>query len=448
MARKPAARSRPAIDLARRNPPGEAARRSTTVDTTQSNPQADTARRSPPANISRRSAPALDLSKRSAAAQAATSTSAGITPPTGGLSGLLESAGKAILPVTCWFEPAPHEEPYPVTIRFTGQREHVEGRLQASDQFIHDETIEQVIPGSGPISVTAKIQNITPGEWKVTAKVLETPRYARGPREPGKIIPAGGTRWSMARLWGRWAQVAGEHDHLKTCLPPFAKAPGVVPGVWGLIATLGMIVALALQFLVIALAHLNVNLAWLITIVGIAVGIVGAKLWFIALHRKSRRVEGWCIQGFITGAVPTATLMLVLLHVPAGAYLDATAPGLMVAMTIGRIGCYLAGCCGGPPTAARWGIWSSDQRVGARRVPTQLMEAALALVLGLAAFVAVLLHGPANGAFFVTALVCYTLGRQIIVRLRAEASTKWLEAAVTVAIAALVLVVEFVFFAQ
>jgi phosphatidylglycerol:prolipoprotein diacylglycerol transferase len=166
------------------------------------------------------------------------------------------------------------------------------------------------------------------------------------------------------------------------------------------------------------------------------------------LHRKSRRIEGWCIQGFITGAVLTATLMLVLLRVPAGAYLDATAPGLMIAMTVGRIGCYLAGCCGGPPTAARWGIWSSDQRVGARRVPTQLLESALALVLGLAAFVAVLAHGPANGAFFVTALVGYTLGRQIIVRLRAEASKKWVEAAVTVAIAALVLVVEFVFFAN
>jgi phosphatidylglycerol:prolipoprotein diacylglycerol transferase len=448
MARKPAARSRPAIDLARRNPPGEAARRSTAVDTTPDSPQADSARRSPPANANRRSRPALDISKRNAAAQATTSTSTGVTPPTGGFAALLESAGKAILPVTCWFEPAPYEEPYPVTVRFTGQREHVEGRLQASDQFIHDETIGQVIPGSGPISLTAKIQNITPGEWTVTAKVLETPRYARGPREPGKIIPAGGTQWSAARLWKRWAQVAGEHDHLKTCLPPFAKTPGVVPGVWGLIATLGMIVALALQFLVIALAHLDVKLAWLITIVGIAVGIAGAKLWFIALHRKSRRVEGWCIQGFITGAVPTATLMLVLLHVPIGAYLDATAPGLMIAMTIGRIGCYLAGCCGGPPTAARWGIWSSDQRVGARRVPTQLLEAALALVLGAAAFVAVLAHGPANGAFFVTALVGYTLGRQIIVRLRAEASTKWLEAAVTIAIAALVLVVEFAFFAN
>ncbi|MBE3558776.1 MAG: prolipoprotein diacylglyceryl transferase, partial [Ktedonobacteraceae bacterium] len=83
-------------------------------------------------------------------------------------------------------------------------------------------------------------------------------------------------------------------------------------------------------------------------------------------------------------------------------------------------------CCGGPPTAAHWGMWSSDQRVGARRVPTQLLEVVFTAILGILALVLVLGRGPAGGAIFAAGLAAYTLGRQWILRLRAEPrKTKW-----------------------
>src|SRR5207245_9379302 len=113
------------------------------------------------------------------------------------------------------------------------------------------------------------------------------------------------------------------------------------------------------------------------------------------------------IQGFIGSAPVAALILLTVLKVPIGVFLDVTAPGLLVAMAVGRVGCFFAGCCGGPPTASRWGVWSSDQRVGARRIPTQLLELALALSLGLLILVAVLRHGPAGGAFFVAGLAGY-----------------------------------------
>src|SRR5260370_633651 len=128
---------------------------------------------------------------------------------------------------------------------------------------------------------------------------------------------------------------------------------------------------------------------------------------FIVLHRREHRLEGWCIQGFIAGATLAAAILLVVLHMPAGVFLDVTTPGLLVAMAVGRVGCFFAGCCGGPPTASRWGVWSSDQRVGARRIPTQLLELMLALSLGLGVLVAVLGHGSAGGAFFVGGLAAY-----------------------------------------
>jgi phosphatidylglycerol---prolipoprotein diacylglyceryl transferase len=144
----------------------------------------------------------------------------------------------------------------------------------------------------------------------------------------------------------------------------------------------------------------------------------------------------------------TAVIVLALLNVPVGVFLDVTAPGLLVAMAVGRVGCFFAGCCGGSPTASRCGVWSSDQRVGARRIPTQLLESLLAGILGLGVLVAVLGHGPANGAFFVAALAVYSLGRQGLLHLRAEPrKTRW-GGLITAVLAVLVLIADFVLLAR
>lgn len=155
-------------------------------------------------------------------------------------------------------------------------------------------------------------------------------------------------------------------------------------------------------------------------------------------------MNGWCIQGFITGAILAAAILLVLLGAPAGVFLDVIAPGLLIAMAVGRVGCFFAGCCGGPPTTSRWGVWSSDQRVGARRIPTQLLEPALALSLGLGVLVAILVHGSASGAFFFAAMAAYTLVRQGILRLRAEPRKTRHGGQITAGLAALVLVAALV----
>jgi phosphatidylglycerol---prolipoprotein diacylglyceryl transferase len=117
-------------------------------------------------------------------------------------------------------------------------------------------------------------------------------------------------------------------------------------------------------------------------------------------------------------------------------------------MAVGRVGCFFAGCCGGPPTASRWGVWSSDQRVWARRIPTQLLESVLALSLGLLVLVAVLGKAPTGGTFFAAALAAYILGRQGILRLRAAPRKTRLGGLVTAVLAALVLVAAVVLIAR
>ena len=159
--------------------------------------------------------------------------------------------------------------------------------------------------------------------------------------------------------------------------------------------------------------------------VACVVGVVGAKLYYLTGHwlrgrRPNPLTAGMCIQGFVLGAIATLVVGAWAAGVPVGAVVDVTAPGLLFGMTVGRFGCFFGGCCAGRPTASRWGLWSSDRRLGMRRIPTQLLESAVALLVGLAALLAVWATTPQPaGVVFIGAIAAYTLGRQLLFPLRA-----------------------------
>src|SRR5690348_10350131 len=143
--------------------------------------------------------------------------------PGGGFTALLESATQPILAVTYWFDPDPHPGPYPVTVRFSGRRIDVKGRLSPGDRFVQDETIKEVVPGSGPISLTARVLGINPGEWAVTAHILGAAPTTRGPHSHTPADPEAGPLHPAARFWRRWAPSAESVGHLRTCPTPFAR---------------------------------------------------------------------------------------------------------------------------------------------------------------------------------------------------------------------------------
>jgi hypothetical protein len=60
--------------------------------------------------------------------------------------------------------------------------------------------------------------------------------------------------------------------------------------------------------------------------------------------------------------------------------LDALAPASILALAIGRFGCFLAGCCYGRPTALPWGVVFPEVGPPARH-PLQLYSAGLDLLL-------------------------------------------------------------------
>ena len=347
-----------------------------------------------------------------------------------------------------WFEPVERGKPFVASIRFSGSREGVVGKPQSRDHFDHLETVEGILPGSGPISVTPQIRDINPGEWIVRAELSRKGRERLVRPYPGQTSPG----QARPKLWPRGLPTtpSGLPLRSKTGLPAFASRPGVITGAWPALVLSGFAVTLALQAVLLARVHIDVPSSLLVMLVASLAGLVGAKLWFVAQQprpvQRGLPTQGLCIQGFLLGTAITAAAGLALLHVPIGKFLDATTPGLFFGMVVGRPGCFLTGCCAGRPTASRWGIWSSDGRIGVRRVPTQLLESLLSLGIGSAALLLDLLVRPSvPGAIFAAGLATYALGRQFLLPLRVEPRKSSLGRPFTIVAASGVLIADIVY---
>ena len=317
------------------------------------------------------------------------------------------------LAVTYWFDAAPSGEPYPVSVRFTGRRlaapasEAVSPAGGEARTFEVVHTLDPVLPGSGRIALTARVPHLAPGDWEVTATPVRTRDAAR---------PAA----TRAQLSGLRRGAGRGHT---TFLPAVrVLAPGARLGAWPSLVGLGAVLAVVVQALLAAERQLPVGRLVLVSTAACLLGLVGAKVYYLVTHpaeRGSGLRAGMSVQGFVIAGLTTVTVGSWMVGIPVGPMLDVTAPGLLVGLTIGRLGCFFGGCCAGRPTASRWGVWSSDRRVGVRRIPVQLMESTLAAVVAAGTLAAVLLVDPAvDGLLMVAGLAAYIGGRQVLFPLR------------------------------
>jgi phosphatidylglycerol:prolipoprotein diacylglycerol transferase len=342
-----------------------------------------------------------------------------------GPSANTQSPSEAVEPealvVSHLFESGEDGEPYSATVRLTGRRVGIHGARTPQDDFVQEDKVGRVVPGSGPVSITSWVYGLEPGEWNVRAELMRANGDGRGGRTT--VEPIGPANWSLRQ----WAVSSGPSCPVKTrwaILAPLARIPGVIPGTWPALGLLAVLVALSTQAAILAHKNVAFGQPQVVFVIALASGMIAAKLWYAVLHPGPWRqaiLGGWAVDGFLVVAPIVAVAMLLVFRLPVGAFLDATAPGLFVGVAIGRLGCFFAGCCAGRISRSRWGVWSSDRRVGARRVPAQLMESAAGLAI--AAVAALLIFGHAvsiDGAIFVGAFAVYFLVRQALLRVRAE----------------------------
>lgn len=127
--------------------------------------------------------------------------------------------------------------------------------------------------------------------------------------------------------------------------------------------------------------------------------IVGSKLLMLAVEPEYRdnplrllsldflRSGGVFYGGFIVGAA-AAFVLIRRFRLPWWKTADAFAPAIALGQSIGRQGCFAAGCCWGKPTAQPWGVQFSERGrevtgvpAGIDLHPTQLYESFGALAI-------------------------------------------------------------------
>lgn len=332
------------------------------------------------------------------------------------------------LAVSHWFDSGEEGAPYTATVRFRGQRLVTRGKPGPADAFVRDEQIRGVVPGSGPVSVTSRVYGLEPGEWTVTAELIAARSAMPEPADRKLRRRAGGVTLPRASWsWRRWSMVSGEFRPVTTRWAPLVRLvspPAVIPGSWIGLVALGAAIGLVIQAALLRRAGIPGIEGIGVTLVALVIGLAAAKVRYITLHPHTWRTspaEGWAVGGFLV-VMPLAALAgLLLLDLPVGGFVDASTPALFFGVAIGRLGCFFTGCCAGRCTRSRWGVWSSDRRVGARRIPTQLLESAVGLALGILSLgILLLAPPPIEGLTFVGAMTAYFAARSRLLTLRAE----------------------------
>jgi phosphatidylglycerol:prolipoprotein diacylglycerol transferase len=139
--------------------------------------------------------------------------------------------------------------------------------------------------------------------------------------------------------------------------------------------------------------------AWDFGIAVVLAGILGSKILYIIVDWRvyaehPREIfsfatlqAGGVFSGGLIAAFAVAAWFLRKHHMPALATCDAFSPGLALGHSIGRLGCFAAGCCYGKPTSHFWGVTftnpiasaNSGTPLGVPLEPTQLFESVVEL---------------------------------------------------------------------
>jgi phosphatidylglycerol:prolipoprotein diacylglycerol transferase len=196
---------------------------------------------------------------------------------------------------------------------------------------IIERTVARVIPGSGRNAFTARALDLAPGEWQVTATPV--PASAAPPNNAGTSGPPS----HQPRL------PHGSATGTTTYAPVArVRAPGVRIGAWPAFVAGGTLVALTTQALLADHQHLPAIKLLLVSLIACLLGLVGAKVYYAVPHldeKDNGLFNGMCIQGFVLAAIGTLLAGALVSDIPVGRMLDVTTPGLLLGLSIGRLGC-------------------------------------------------------------------------------------------------------------
>ncbi len=165
---------------------------------------------------------------------------------------------------------------------------------------------------------------------------------------------------------------------------------------YGVLAAAGFLIGLWYAYRQAPRTGLDPNKIWNLGIYGILIALASSKIWLIFSawdYYRANPGQIFSIQTFesagtfyggILGGIVWVILYTRFQRMPFLSVLDVSAAPVALGHGIGRIGCFVAGCCYGKPTTLPWGVTFTSpvaERIAGTPLnvplhPTQLYEAA------------------------------------------------------------------------
>jgi phosphatidylglycerol---prolipoprotein diacylglyceryl transferase len=169
---------------------------------------------------------------------------------------------------------------------------------------------------------------------------------------------------------------------------------------YGFLVAMGMLLGLTIILRLSKKQNLDSDEMWNLCGLVILAGIIGSKALYIItdwgyysanpreIFSLSTLQAGGVFSGGLVLALITAIWYLRKHKISFLSAADVIAPGLALGHSIGRLGCFAAGCCYGKPTDAPWGVVFTNPLareitgtpLGVKLHPTQIYEAIAELI--------------------------------------------------------------------
>lgn len=156
----------------------------------------------------------------------------------------------------------------------------------------------------------------------------------------------------------------------------------------------------------------------------LVIGFLGGKLLFLIVEFKQflqnplavLGSEGFVVYGGIITGIFTIIVYCKIKKLDVLSYFDILVPSVSINQALGRVGCFLAGCCYGRPTNSPLGVIFPEGSLaptGVKVLPTQLFSAAGNMLIA----VVLILYARKSkwkGSVVSFWLILYSIGRFII----------------------------------
>lgn len=194
----------------------------------------------------------------------------------------------------------------------------------------------------------------------------------------------------------------------------------------GIALALGLACGLWLSFLRARKIQLSSKLIVDLASLSVISSLIGSRLFFdlfrwheVLADPASFLTSGSGVFGAILLSIPAALLYLRRQRQPPWRVLDVVAPGVLLVVAFGRLGCFASGCCFGKPTHSILGVTfplnspAASVYPGLHLLPSQLFDAGWAFVVLLALALWFSRHRAFPGLESCSTLCLYGFGRFI-----------------------------------